>query len=136
MIRRITTKKVKWLGQQIKGIDYRMRIVCSHGLNKGFGLKFLEGYWLWQKAPEESWRMEQMKHYDYNNQDEDNIIMINMKCNQKVLRQSFNSLRFKTLINTCSQLSSLYKSRLELLNLGIATKLGEGKLNANLLNCY
>ena len=46
--------------------------VFSHGLNKVFRLKFPESYQLWQKIPEEGWRVQQSKHCWYNNHDEEN----------------------------------------------------------------
>ena len=42
-------------------------------LNKGFGTKSLEDYWL-QRTPEEGWRVQQTKQCDYNNQDEDTML--------------------------------------------------------------
>ena len=50
----------------------RIRSIYYHGLNKGFGLKFSVGSWVWQEASENSQRIHQPKHCEYNNKDEDN----------------------------------------------------------------
>ena len=50
-------------------MNSRMRIPYADGLNKRFGLEFYKWYKIWQ-APKESQRMQKLKFYDYNNQDE------------------------------------------------------------------
>ena len=52
-------------------MDNGIRKSESHGLNKGCGLKFHEGSWVWQ-TPEEGLRTYWPKHCEYNNKDEDN----------------------------------------------------------------
>lgn len=48
-----------------------MRSIYFWELNKGFfGFKFQEGYPIQRQTPEESWKVQQPKHCDYNNQDE------------------------------------------------------------------
>ena len=42
-----------------------------YGLNKGHGLKFCIGFQVWQ-TPEEGWKTFWVKHWEYNNKDEDN----------------------------------------------------------------
>ena len=50
----------------------RIRTLYHKGLNKGFGSNFCVGNQVWFETPEEGWRMHQPKHYEYNNEDEDN----------------------------------------------------------------
>ena len=45
-----------------------IRTSDPHWLNKGCGLKFHIGSWVWQEIPEEGWRTH---HCKYNNKDED-----------------------------------------------------------------
>ena len=46
-------------------------MVYSFGLNKGFGLKFWVVSQFQQETPEESQKMHEPKHCEYNNKDED-----------------------------------------------------------------
>ena len=51
-----------------------IRASNPHGLNKGHGLKFYVGSWVWQETFEEGWRIYQSKCCEYSNKDEDNCL--------------------------------------------------------------
>ena len=50
-----------------------IRTIYPCGINKGFGLKFCVGSWVWQETPEDQ-RIHQLKHSEYNNKDENNSL--------------------------------------------------------------
>ena len=54
----------------------RIGTVYPCGLNKGFGLRFCVGSWVWDDTPEESQRAYRPKCCEYNNADEDNSLNI------------------------------------------------------------
>ena len=48
--------------------------IYSHELDKDFRLRFCVNSWIQQETPEEDWKTHQLKHYEYNNKDEDNSL--------------------------------------------------------------
>ena len=61
------------------------------GLNKGCGLKFHVGFWVWQ-TPEEGQRTYRLKHCEYNNKDKDNSLKTWKGKNHQALSQIFRLL--------------------------------------------
>ena len=50
----------------------RIQTIYPRGLNKGFCLKFCEGFQVWPEMPEKDWKMHQPKHCEFYDEDEDN----------------------------------------------------------------
>ena len=88
-------------------------------------LEFLEGYWIWQRALEKSWRVYWTKHCQYSNQDEYSSLLQNDKDSiylQKMDKKEIihvkrfskrNKFMFKTLfIIFCAMFIVLYQQNL------------------------
>ena len=75
--------------KKIKLIAYHLYVVMvngirtsySHGLDKGFNLRFSLGFQVQYKEPEEGQRTYRPKHCQYNNEDVDNTLNILMMKN-------------------------------------------------------
>ena len=69
-----------------------MRTGYPHGLNKGLGSKFRDGFRLQQEIPEEGRRAHRLKHCTDNNEDEDNSLNNPNNTNYKALSQKFREI--------------------------------------------